>query len=85
VRRTTQEVAIDIIFGEVICRFGCPLELITDRGSHSVAGLVTTLLGRLSVKHCKVSSYYPQANGLVEKTNRILCGIIGKMVQEKRK
>lgn len=85
VKQATQDVAADFIFSHVACRFGCPLELVTDRGSHFVGGVVTALLSKLSVKHRKASPYYPQANGLVEKTNGILCGIIGKMVLDKRR
>jgi hypothetical protein len=50
-----------------------------------VNGLVSKLLGRLSVKHWKASAYYPQANSLVEKTNGILCNILGKVVLDKRR
>lgn len=47
--------------------------------------LVVDLSRRLSIKHRHVNPNYPQATGLVEKTNGILTNIIEKIVLEKRK
>lgn len=85
VKNCNQKTAADFIYNQVICRYGCPLEIVTDRGSHFVNELLSTLMRKLSVKHRRASPYYPQANGLVEKTNGIIIGIIGKVVLEKRR
>ena len=42
--------------------------------------VVTSLLRKMSVKHKQTSAYYPQVNGLVKKTNGILCNIMNKVV-----
>jgi len=68
----------------VICRYGCPLEVVTDQGSHFTSGVVTKLLSKLSVKHRRVTPYYPQANDMVEKTNGILTRIIAKVILDKQ-
>jgi transposase InsO family protein len=68
-----------------MCRYGCPLEIVTDQGGHFVNDVLKELLQRMSVKHRRASPYYPQANGLVEKTNGILIGIIAKVVDGQRK
>jgi hypothetical protein len=47
--------------------------------------VLSELLCKMSIKHKRASPYYPQANGLVEKTNGILAGIIGKVVQGERR
>ena len=83
-KRAIQIVASDFIFHHIVCKFGCPLEIVTNQGSHFINGVATNLFNRLSVKHRRTTSYYPQANGLVKKTNGILCNIIAKMVQDKR-
>jgi transposase InsO family protein len=84
VKKCTQDVAADFLYNQVICQYGCPLEVITDQGSHFTSGVVTKLLSKLSVKHRRVTPYYPQANGMVEKTNGILTGIIAKVILDKR-
>jgi hypothetical protein len=40
VKRATQTVASDFIFYHIVYRFGCPLEIVTDRGSHFVNTLL---------------------------------------------
>ena len=84
-RRCNKQVASDFIYHQIVRRYGCPLEIVTDQGSHFVNKLVSELLLKMSVKHQRVSPYYPQANGLVEKTNGILIGRITKVVIDARK
>ncbi|MCO5593947.1 hypothetical protein L7F22_047966 [Adiantum nelumboides] len=54
-------------------RFGTPLEILSDRGPSFRADLLDALLENLSIKHVHSTPYYPQCNGLVEKTNGVLC------------
>jgi hypothetical protein len=51
VRRDVQRVAVDFIYLNIICKFGCSLEITMDKGSYFVNGLITTLLRRMSMKH----------------------------------
>ncbi|MCO5567636.1 hypothetical protein L7F22_021330 [Adiantum nelumboides] len=69
---------------DYICsRFGTPLEILSDRGSGFRADLLDALLENLSIKHVHSTPYYPQCNGLVEKTNGVLCKIITKHVRDR--
>jgi transposase InsO family protein len=70
------------LYNQIICKYGCPFELVTDQGSHFINGVVEAPLKLLSVKHKRASPYYPQANGLTEKTNGILTNIIGKVMAQ---
>ncbi|MCO5573295.1 hypothetical protein L7F22_027064 [Adiantum nelumboides] len=47
------------------------------------ADLLDALLENLSIKHVHSTPYYPQCNGLVEKTNGVLCKIITKHVRDR--
>jgi hypothetical protein len=85
VKKNTREVVADFLFNQIVCRYGCPLEIVSDQGSHFVNDLIQELLQSMSVKHRKATPYYPQANGLVEKFNRIVCGILAKVVKDNRK
>ena len=51
VRRDVQRMAMDFIYFNIICKFGCLLEITTNKGFYFVNGLVTTLLKRMFVKH----------------------------------
>ena len=83
-RITASEVG-KFIFEFICCRFGAPLEIISDRGPGFRGDLVGDLLRRLNVKRRHSSPYYPQCNGLVEKVNGMICKIITKQVCERPK
>ncbi|MCO5586811.1 hypothetical protein L7F22_040754 [Adiantum nelumboides] len=69
---------------DYICsRFGTPLEILSDRGPCFRTDLLDALLENLSIKHVHSTPYYPQCNGLVEKTNGVLCKIITKHVRDR--
>ncbi|MCO5602872.1 hypothetical protein L7F22_057011 [Adiantum nelumboides] len=69
---------------DYICsRFGTPLEILYDTGPSFRADLLDALLENLSIKHVHSTPYYPQCNGLVEKTNDVLCKIITKHVRDR--
>ncbi|MCO5569243.1 hypothetical protein L7F22_022954 [Adiantum nelumboides] len=54
---------------DYMIRFGTSLEILSDRGPGFRADLLDALLENLSIKHVHSTPYYPQCNGLVEKTN----------------
>jgi hypothetical protein len=69
------------LYEYIITRFGCPKELVSDRGTHFINDTIATLTEKYFIKHRKTSPYHPRANGQTEKTNGILCKIITKTVQ----
>ncbi|MCO5602979.1 hypothetical protein L7F22_057121 [Adiantum nelumboides] len=71
------------VLGYICSRFGTPLEILSDRGPGFRADFLDALLENLSIKHVHSTPYYPQCNGLVEKTNGVLCKIITKHVRDR--
>ena len=55
---TTKEVA-NFVFDNICCKFGTPLEIISDRGPGFRADLVKELMIRLGIKHRHSTLYYP--------------------------
>ena len=72
------------LYEHIWCRIGCPMELISYQGSHFLNSVVWELTQHYAVVHKKSTSYYPQANGLVESTNKTLQTILKKIVNENR-
>ena len=68
------------LYENIITRFGCPKELVRDRGTHFLNATITALTDKYLIKHRKTSPYHPQANGQTEKTNGLLCKILTKTV-----
>lgn len=54
-----------------ICKFGTPLELVTDQGSNFMSEVFKHICRILKIKKINTSAYHPQAN-LVERSNREL-------------
>ena len=81
-RITAKDVA-KFVLENICCRFGTPLEIISDRGPGFRGDLVKELMTKLGIKQRHSSPYYPQCNGLVEKVNGMICKIITKNVGEK--
>ncbi|MCO5579490.1 hypothetical protein L7F22_033345 [Adiantum nelumboides] len=65
--------------------FGTPLEIVSDNGPGFRKGLLTEVGEVLHILHWHSTPYYPQSNGLVEKANGIIAGIIRNMVKNKTK
>ncbi len=70
------------LYEEIICRFGAPRILQSDRGIHFINELIQRLTKRFKIKHSLSSSYHPQLNGLVERFNKTLCEGIAKLAEE---
>ena len=78
-RLTSTRVA-SFIKSHIICRYGVPHELISDRGVHFRAK-VDTLLQKYNIQHHRSSAYMPQTNGAVEVANKNIKRILRKMVE----
>ncbi|KAJ8663288.1 hypothetical protein O0I10_000526 [Lichtheimia ornata] len=61
-------------------RFGCPDEIVTDRGANFMGKFLDYYLGRLKAKHNLTSAFHPRSNGKVERTNGILKSMLRKYV-----
>src|SRR6266508_1970568 len=70
------------IYEEIICRFGVPRVIQSDRGTHFVNEVIRKLTKRFRMRHSLSSPYYSQSNGLVERFNKTLCEGIAKVAEE---
>ena len=73
-------VAAQFIYEDIICRHGCPKELLSDRGTTFFNETIRQLCLNHGIKHRLLSPYHTQTNGLVERFNRTLCQSLAKYV-----
>lgn len=76
---TAENTAV-FIYEEICMKFGCPAEILSDRGSNFMAKVLERYLEKLRIKHLRTSAYHPRTNGKVEKVNESLVLMIEKAV-----
>ncbi|RVW15495.1 Transposon Ty3-I Gag-Pol polyprotein [Vitis vinifera] len=81
--RLTSSGVASFIRSHIICRYGVPHELISDRGVHFRVE-VDTLVQRYNIRHHRSSAYRPQTNGAVEAANKNIKRILRRMVETSR-
>ncbi|MCO5547221.1 hypothetical protein L7F22_000666 [Adiantum nelumboides] len=73
------------LYHNIMTRFGCPVELVSDRGTHFLNEVIQELTKTHMILHKNSTPYHPQANGQAESSNKILVKILKKIVQEDHK
>ena len=76
----TSETIDKLLVEHVIARHGVPEQLLSDRGSNFLSELVLNICKLLDIKKINTSGYHPQTDGLVEKFNSTLIGMLSKSV-----
>ncbi|KAK9918288.1 hypothetical protein WJX75_002853 [Coccomyxa subellipsoidea] len=71
------------VWRELICRYGCPHEIVTDNGNE-FEGEFRYLMDECHIDHHHTSSHHPRANGAVEKLNYTIQFGLAKVVNSHR-
>ena len=66
----------------IITTFGIPKRLISDNGTPFINKDMKNLTKVYYIKHGRSAPYYPQGNGQVKTTNRVMLKILKKMKHE---
>ncbi|CAG2233953.1 unnamed protein product [Mytilus edulis] len=65
-----------VIYDQIICRYGAPRILFSDRGRSFMSHIVNGLCEIFQITQHHTSSYHPQTNGLVERQNSTIAQTI---------
>ena len=68
----TSEVTARAVVNNFFCRFGCPFQIVTDRGTNFESKLFKSVCELLQIHKTRTTPYRPSANGQVERYNRTL-------------
>ena len=72
----TAETTADMILNEVISRYGCPLDIHSDRGSNYRSNFFRELCNLLEIRKTQTTATNPKCNGKVEKFNKTLVRMV---------
>ncbi|GFO40116.1 gypsy retrotransposon integrase-like protein 1 [Plakobranchus ocellatus] len=70
---------------DIFSRTGIPKKMLTDRGTQFTSELMEEICRLLSVKRLTTSPYHPQCNGLVERFNATLKGMLKRLASDRPK
>jgi len=73
------------LLNEIICRYGPPVEILSDQGKEFINRVVSKLEQMSDVIVRTTSGYHPETNGLTEKTNHIYAQMLRKFCDGDRK
>ena len=73
------------MYEDVCCKFGVPLEILSDQGLGFRADLLDYLCEKMKIKHNYTTPYYLQCNGLNERFNGELVQILSKVTEHQGK
>ena len=61
-------------------RFGHPLELVSDRGTHFLNDVICDITTKYLINHRKTTPYNQKANGLTKRVNGIIGKVLNKLI-----
>jgi len=70
-----------IIVEQIICRFGCPIAILSDQGKEVDGNLMAEICRILDIDKQHTSTYKPSTSAAVERLHRTLNSIMGKLVE----
>ena len=76
------ETVARLLVEEVVCRYGAPERLLSDRGSNFMSELIANVCRLLNIEKVNTSGYHPQTDGLVERFHQTLITMLSMYVQK---
>ena len=70
------------LLNEMFFRFSLPDQILSDQGRQFESALITELCNVLQIQKSRTTPYNPQADGLVERSNRTLLSMLSIVVDE---
>lgn len=81
----SQKSIVKFVFRNIICRFGVPVQIITDNGTQFAGSGMKKLCKDNEIKLSFASVYHPQTNEQVEETNKTMVKILKRKIGENPK
>jgi len=67
IKTLTGEEIARVLYNNIICRWGCPYSLLSDRGTNFLSSIVTEMCKLFKIEKYKTSSWHPETNSTPQK------------------
>jgi transposase InsO family protein len=84
-RQAIESVIIKNLETNILSHFGCPRKIIADNAASFRSKKLIDFCSQYHIMLGHSTAYYPQGNGLVESSNKIMVNILKKTLQENKK
>ena len=81
-KKVEQKDVISFIKEHIIHRFGIPQTITIDQGTMFTGDEMKEFMEDYGIKHLTSTPHYAQANGQAEASNKIIIGILEKMLED---
>jgi hypothetical protein len=77
----TADEIVKFIYEEIVMRFSCPAEIVTDRGRNFLSKILKQYMRKVRSNHIFTSAFHPRTNSKCERVNQIFKGMLTKYVK----
>ena len=78
----TADTVARIVVDNIICRYGVPSEILTDRGSNFLSKLFLSICDLLHIKKLSTTPFSPQSDGLAERSIQSIQAMLSTLVEK---
>jgi hypothetical protein len=75
------EEIVKFIYEEIVMRFSCPAEIVTDRGANFMSKILNQYMKKIKSKHIFTSAFHPRTNSKCERLNQTFKHMLTKYVK----
>lgn len=80
-KEATATEIVKFIYEKIVMRFGCPVELVSDRGANFMSKILNHYMKKIKAKHVFTSAFHSRTNSKCERLNQTFKRMITKYVK----
>ncbi|KAG2190402.1 hypothetical protein INT47_001388, partial [Mucor saturninus] len=80
-KNATADEIVKFLYEEIVMRFSCPVELVSDRGANFMSKILNQYMKKIKSKHIFTSAFHPRTNSKCERLNQTFKHMITKYVK----
>ena len=84
-KNQTAKTTSEVFFNHFILKYGIPSRIHSDQGANFESEIIKELCKLTGMEKSRTTIYHPMSNGMTERFNRTLMGMLGTLEQDKKR